>query len=110
MLRRILAAMLLGAALPLSAQQPPRLEPLPELPPPPPGISADRPEEPSVRIQPGATDQIEEQVIDGKRVARVTTPSGAVYYLIEEQGDGPSLGTGGIGPRVRVPLWVIRQF
>ncbi|HEX9193795.1 MAG TPA: DUF2782 domain-containing protein [Burkholderiales bacterium] len=110
MLRRIFAAMLLGAALPLSAQQPPKLEPLPEPPPPPPGVAVEQPGEPSVRIEPGAAEQIEEQVIDGRRVARVTTPSGAVYYLIEDQGDGPGLGNEGIGPRVRVPLWVIRQF
>ena len=102
--------LLFSAALPLSAQQAPKLEPLPDLPPPPPGIAADQPDEPSVRIQPGPNDQVEEQVIDGRRVARVTTPSGAVYYLMEDQGDGPRLNSDGIGPRVRTPLWVIRQF
>src|SRR5258706_11469435 len=62
MLRRILAAALFAFSLPLAAQQPPKLEPLPEPPPPPPG-AADQPEETPVRIRSGQ-DQVEEQLID----------------------------------------------
>ena len=108
--RRILAATVLAVALPLGAQQQPRLEPLPELAPPPPGASADQSGESPVQIESGANEQIEEKVIDGKRVVRVTTPSGREYYLIEDQGDGPGLRTEGIDRAVRVPLWVIRRF
>ena len=108
--RRILAATVLAVALPLGAQQPPRLDPLPELPPPPPGASADQPGESPVQIESGSSEQIDEKVIDGKRVVRVTTPSGQEYYLIEDQGSGPGLRTEGIDRGVRVPLWVIRRF
>ena len=107
--RRIFAVTVLAVALPLGAQQPPRLEPLPELPPPP-GVSADQWGESPVQIEPGSSEQIEEKVIDGKRVVRVTTPSGQEYYLIEDLGDGPGLRTEGIDRPVRVPLWVIRRF
>jgi hypothetical protein len=107
-LRRILVAVLLAAALPLAAQQPPKLEPLPELPPPPPG-AADQLEEPPVRIQPGK-DQVEEQLIDGRRVVRVTTPLGMGYWLVEDLGDGPGLKNESLDHGVRVPLWVIRRF
>lgn len=110
MLRRILASSLFAVALPLAAQQPPKLEPLPEPPPPPPGVSADQPGEPSVRIEPGASEQIDEKVIDGRRVVRVTTPAGQEYYLIEDLGDGPALRNEGLDRGVRVPLWVIRRF
>ena len=110
MLRRILAPALLAVALPLAAQQPPKLEPLPEPPPPPPGVSADQPDEPTVRIHPGGGDQVEEQVIDGRRVVRVITPSGQEYYLIEDLGDGAGLRNEGLDSGVRVPLWVIRRF
>jgi len=76
MLRRILAPALLLVSLPLATQQLPKLEPLPELPPPPPVVSSEQPGEPTVRIHPGGADQIEEQLIDGRRVVRVTTPAG----------------------------------
>jgi uncharacterized protein DUF2782 len=107
---RILALALFAVSLPLAAQQPPKLEPLPELPPPPPGVSTEQPGEPPVRIQPGGGDQVEEQLIDGRRVVRVTTPAGQEYYLIEDLGDGPGLRNEGLDRGVRVPLWVIRRF
>ena len=110
MLRRILAPALLAVAMPLAAQQPPRLEPLPEPPPAPPGVPAEQPDEPPVRIQPGESDQVEERVIDGRRVVRVVTPAGHEYYLIEDLGDGPGLRNESLDSGVRVPLWVIRRF
>jgi Protein of unknown function (DUF2782) len=110
MLRRFLFCALLAAALPLAAQPLPKLEPLPEPPPPPPGIAVEEPGEPQVRIQPGQSEQIDEQVIDGKRVARVTTAAGTEYYLIEDLGDGSVTPDPGPVPRLRVPLWVIKRF
>jgi Protein of unknown function (DUF2782) len=107
MLRRLVALVLFAVALPLAAQQqPPKLEPLPEIPPPPPG-AADQLEEPPVRI---GQDQVEEQLIDGRRVVRVTTPAGQEYWLIEDLGDGPGLRNESLDHGVRVPLWVIRRF
>ena len=110
MSRRFLAAVLLAIALPAWSQQPPKLEPLPELPPPPPGVSSEQPGEAPVRIQPGGGDQVEEQLIDGRRVVRVTTPLGQEYYLIEDLGDGAGLRNESLDHGVRVPLWVIRRF
>src|SRR5678815_5394994 len=110
MSRRFLAVVLLVLALPAWAQKPPRLEPLPELPPPPPGVSSEQPGEPPVRIQPGGGDQVEEQLVDGRRVVRVTTPAGQEYYLIEDLGDGQGLRNESLDRGVRVPLWVIRRF
>ena len=110
MVRRILVLALFVVSLPLAAQPPPKLEPLPELPPPPPGVSSEQPGEPPVRIQPGGGDQVEEELIDGRRVVRVTTPAGQEYYLIEDLGDGPGLRNESLDRGVRVPLWVIRRF
>ena len=110
MSRQILVLALLAVSLPLAAQQPPKLEPLPEIPPPPPGVSSEQPGEPPVRIHPGGGDQVEEQLIDGRRVVRVTTPLGQEYYLIEDLGDGPGLRNESLDHGVRVPLWVIRRF
>jgi hypothetical protein len=109
-LRHVLLLLLLAVALPISAQPRPKLEPLPEPPPPPPGATTEEPGEPAVRIRPGETMQVEEHVIDGKRVVRTTTASGSVYYLIEDLGDGPGLRNESLDSGVRVPLWVIRQF
>jgi hypothetical protein len=109
MSRRFLAAVLLAVVLPAWSQQPPKLEPLPEIPPPP-GVASEQPGDPTVRIQPGGGDQVEEQLIDGRRVVRVTTPSGQEYYLIEDLGDGPGLRNESLDRGVRVPLWVIRRF
>jgi hypothetical protein len=110
MLRRFAAAMLLGAALPLAAQQPPKLEPLPQPPPPPPGVDSEPPGEPSVRIEPGTHQQIEETIVNGQRVVRVTSPNGTVYYLVEDRGDGPGLRNESLDSGLRVPMWVIRKF
>lgn len=110
MLRRVLASAVFFVALPLAAQQPPKLEPLPEPPPPPPGMPSDQPDDSPVRIEPGSGEQIEEKVIDGKRVVHVTTSLGQEYYLIEDQGTGSDMRSEGIDRGVRVPLWVIRRF
>lgn len=107
-LRRILAPALLAVSLPLAAQQPPKLEPLPAIPPPPPG-AAEQPEEEPVRIGSGK-EKVEERLVDGRHVVRVTTPQGQEYWLVEDLGDGPGLKSESLDPGVRVPLWVIRRF
>src|SRR5262245_46654187 len=108
MSRRILALALLALALPLAAQQkPPKLEPLPEIPPPPRGVES--PEEAPVRIE-SKQDQVEEQLIDGRHVVRVTTPSGQEYWLVEDLGDGTGIKNESLDHGVRVPLWVIKRF
>jgi hypothetical protein len=109
MLRK--AILLVFAALPLAvfAQQPPRLDPLP-IPPPPPAASDNDSLEAPVRITPGGNEQIEEIVIDGKRVIRVTTPDGVVYYLRDDLGESPAGRRDSLDQGIRVPLWVIKEF
>jgi len=109
-LRQWAAAILFGAAMPLAAQQPPKLEPLPAPPPPPPGVESEQPGEPEVTIEPGQGEQVEETVVNGQRVVRVTSPGGSVYYLIEDRGDGVGLRNESLDIGLRVPAWVIRQF
>jgi len=103
-------AFLLAFALPAAAQQPPKLEPLPEPPPPPPGVDSEQPGEQGVEIQPNGNEQTEETVVNGQRVVRVTRPGGAVYYIIEDRGDGPGIRNESLDIGLRVPAWVIRQF
>ena len=89
---------------------PPRLEPLPEPPPRAIGLDDDPAGERGIRLAPGANDRIEEFVIDGRRVIRVTNPSGQSYYLKEDLGDGTQAGQSSGDSRVRVPRWVIFTF
>lgn len=108
MLRR--ALLIAFAALPLCAgaqQPPPKLEPLPEVPPPPPGVINDTAETP-IRINSGANEQVEDVTVDGQRGVKVTRPDGSAYYLLPVPSTGSLRDATDSG--VRVPLWVIRQF
>lgn len=106
-MRRLLPILLLSACVPAWAQQPPRLEPLPEPPPPPPGVVSEA-AEPPVRITPGQDEQIEEFNVNGRRVVRVTTATGAVYYLQDDPASPDRAG--GLDRQFRVPLWQIYSF
>ena len=109
-MRRVLFLVLLSAAAGVLAQQrPPKLEPLPEAPPPP--LIRDGADDPRVVIKPQEGDKVEE-VRDGGRVVmlKVTPPSGVPYYLLDLLGNGnwtrrESLDTGN-----RVPMWTIKTF
>jgi hypothetical protein len=109
MLRKSILLALAVLPFAVLAQQPPALEPLPAPPPLPPGAESEVSEAP-VRITPGPNDQIEETLIDGKRVVRVTTPGGAVYYLRDDIGDSQAGRRDSLDQGIRVPLWVIREF
>ena len=107
-MRRLLPLIFVFVSSSIWAQQPPKLEPLPEPPSVPPGVAVEAPGDAPVRIAPGQNDQIDEMVIEGKRVIRVTTPSGLIYYLRD---DSPTnTGGGAIDRPLRVPLWVIHTF
>lgn len=107
-MRRLLPLVLLLSATALMAQQPPKLDPLPEPPPPPPGVAVEGPGDAPIRISPGLSDQVDEIVVEGKRVVRVTTPGGLVYYLKDDPAMTPRGGT--IDQLIRAPLWVIHSF
>ena len=109
MIRRAAFFLSLALSLPVLAQQPLKLDPLPVPPPPPPGIQEDPIGERPIRITPGVNEQIEETLIDGKRVLRVTTPGGVVYYLREDFGE-TGIRRDTLDSGIRIPLWVIQEF
>lgn len=112
-MRRILFLLILICALPAGAQTPPppppKMEPLPEPPPPAVALDDDQLQERGVRIQKG--EKAEELTFNGKRVIRVTRPSGKVYYLIEHQPgmEGPPRHDAS-DSGVRAAQWVIHQW
>jgi Protein of unknown function (DUF2782) len=108
-MRRILFFLLSAAAAGVLAQgRPPRLEPLPEAPPP---TIRDGADDPRVRIAPQEGDKIEE-VRDGGRVVlmKVTPPNGIPYYLSDPLGSGNWSRSDALDPGVRVPMWIIKTF
>ena len=110
-MRRLLPLMLL-AALPVWAQQKGDLQPLPAVPPPPPGMEAfDENLEPQVTIVKRETETREEFRIKGKLyMVKVTPAVGKPYYLVDRQGDG-SFVEADIAPNpVRPPMWVIHSW
>ena len=110
-MRRLLAIALMAIALPLSAQQPPKLEPIPEPPPPPPGMEPDPALEPRVTILKRDGNTVEEYRMNGRLFAiKVTPPNGVPYYLMDVTGDGNMVRRGGVDEGLRVPMWVIRSF
>ena len=109
-MRPILFLMLsFAAASALAQQRPPKLEPLPE--PPPPPLVRDGADEPRVRISPQEGDRVEE-VREGGRVKmlRVTPPHGVPYYLIDTTGNGNWIRRDSTDDGVRVPMWTIWTF
>lgn len=106
---------LFASLLPVSiaaAQQPPDLQPLPEVPPPP-QMQIDPNLEPEVVIKKRGEDKVEEFRVNGKLyMIRVTPPHGVPYVLIDRAGNGefgPSHSPTD-GRNVSVPMWVIGTF
>jgi hypothetical protein len=106
---------LLLALLPATiamAQQPPNLEPLPEVPPPP-QMNIDPSQEPVVTVKKRGEDKVEEFRIGGKLyMIRVTPPHGTPYLLIDHAGNGEfgPVQTPSNGSMISVPMWVIGTF
>ena len=107
-MRRTLIALLLAAAVPAFAQQPPALEPIPEPPPMPAGAETDEPE---VTIVQRGEDTVTEYRIRGKLyMVKVTPKVGPAYYLLDRAGDGNFVQTE-VGPNpVRPPMWIIHAW
>lgn len=103
--------MLAMAAASAFAQQgrPPKLEPLPEAPPPP--VIRDGADERSVTIKPQEGDRVEE-LREGGRVVmiKVTPPHGVPYYLVDNQGTGSWTRRDSLDSGIRVPQWTIKTF
>ena len=91
------------------AQDSPRLQPLPEIPPPP-GVP-DTALEPQVTITTRGEDRVEEYRIRGRLYAvKVTPPHGRSYYLVDIRGDGQLVRYDDLSPNFMVPLWLIFSF
>ncbi|MBL8438449.1 MAG: DUF2782 domain-containing protein [Zoogloeaceae bacterium] len=109
-MRRFALLACLAIALPVLAQQPPKLDPVPEPPPPPPGMQDDV-DEPQVTITRRGEDRVEEYRIRGKLyMVKVTPPHGVPYYLVDQAGEGQFVRQDGPGNPMSVPMWVIKSW
>lgn len=110
-MRRSLPALLFPLAFAALAQgRPADLLPLPEAPPPPPGM-IDPSLEPQVTIIRRGQEKVEEFRLNGKLyMLKVTPTHGVSYYLIDEKGDGVMSRRESFDTGIRVPMWVIGTF
>jgi hypothetical protein len=110
-MRRLLTVLLLAAALPAWAEEP-AAQPLPAVPPPPPGMEAfDAALEPQVTIVKSDKETREEYRLQGKLyMVKVTPAVGKPYYLVDRQGDGVFLETEIAPNPTRPPMWIIHSW
>ena len=110
-MRRFLASIAFFAASVAFAQTPPKLEPIPQPPPPSPGFRDADPSERGIRI-PVRDEDLVEPVIEAGRVIRykVTPPGGAPYYLIDTTGGGNWVRRDSLATGLRAPLWQVYTF
>ena len=108
-MRRTIVFLLSAIALNVAAQnQPPKLEPIPE--PPPPPTSLDESLEPQVTIIRRGEDKVEEFRMNGRvYMLRVTPPHGVSYYMVDNKGDGNFMRHN-LDSGIRVPMWVLGTF
>lgn len=109
-MRRLLPILLL-ASLPAWAQNG-DLQPLPAVPPPPPGMEAfDAALEPQVTIVKAEKETREEYRIRGKLyMVKVTPAIGPSYYLVDRQGDGHFIEADIAQPPIKPPMWIIHSW
>lgn len=108
----LLLALLLPTAFSTAAyavdDKPPKLEPVPEIPPPP-GVVDDL--EPQVTITRKGTDKVEEFRVRGRLyMIKVTPRRGKPYYLVDSRGDGQMRRHDDLSPNFVVPMWMIKEF
>lgn len=106
---RILSIALAGLlAAPAFAAEP-KLEALPDIPPPP-GM-VDQTEGPQITITQQGQDRVEEYRIKGRLyLIRVTPSHGKSYYLVDTRGDGQLVRYDDLSPNFVVPMWMIFEF
>lgn len=105
---RPLIPVILLAALPVLAQQG-NLQPLPAVPPPPPGMEAfDAALEPQVTIVRTESETREEFRQNGKLyMVKVTPAFGPDYYLVDQQGDGNFIQQDGPSSNLTPAMWKV---
>ena len=93
-----------------AAGQPDNLQPLPEAPPPPPGVE-DPAEEPEITIIKKGENTVEEYRINGELYMQKITPAhGVPYYLMKEDQEGGWSRSDGPNPPLVVPKWILFRF
>ena len=104
----LLAGLLLtGHAL--AADKPARLDPLPDIPPPPGMVDPEL--EPQITITQRGEDRVEEFRVKGRLyMIKVTPPHSKAYFLIDQRGDGQMRKYDDLSPNFQVPMWVIHEF
>lgn len=112
-MRRLLPLLLLAAFNAWGQDgKPADLQPLPAVPPPPPGMEAfDAALEPQVTIIRNEKETREEFRANGKLyMVKVTPTVGKPYYLVDLQGEGNFVQSDMVGPLTRPPMWVIHSW
>ena len=101
-----------GFAAWAQASRPADVQPLPAVPPPPPGMEAfDAALEPQVTIVKNDKETREEFRANGRLyMVKVTPAGGKPYYLVDQQGNGDFVEADTVGPSTRPPMWVIHSW
>lgn len=99
-----------------SAERPDNLQPVPEVPPPPKGVTSGESMplgEPQITILRRGANLVKEYRLNGHLYAvKITPDGGQPYYLIDTDGDGYMEGQffDNNNARVMVPMWVIHRW
>jgi len=89
---------------------PPKLEPLPEIPPPP-GVAGDTELEPQVTIVKKEGETVEQARVNGRLVwVKVTPRHGKPYFLIPDGDGNVALRRDSLDTGLKVPLWLLFEF
>ncbi|GAA5173577.1 hypothetical protein GCM10025771_01160 [Niveibacterium umoris] len=109
-LHRFLLIALLVSGSAMAEDAKPKLEPIPEPPPPPTGaVKAD--EAPEVTTKQREGEKIEEYRLRGKLyMIKVTPAVGKPYYLVDQKGDGVFSRADEDGRGMAVPMWLIMSW
>jgi hypothetical protein len=112
-LRSILISVLYGVSLGALAAQyspPPKLEPLPDVPPPPPEIANDPELQPQVTVTRRDNETVEEYRVNGRvTMVKVTPRHGHPYFLMADA-NGALTRRESLDSGVKVPLWLLFSF
>ncbi len=95
---------------PPAPAEPPNLEPLPEIPPPP-GVAGDVELEPQVTIKRRDSETVEEARVNGRLVwIKVTPRHGRPYFLVPDGSGNIYIRRDSLDTGLKVPLWVLLEF